>query len=407
LNINVSGASPYVQNLSFAGPAVNTISTNRLYRHTLTSAGIKAWSVSWNEVSSAGSKSCSTTAGFTIPVPSCGTADIETLPTPLVWGNPINLKVAFNPSQTLASTPHTYTLTSSVHNTLTDCSGDLLSPTGETCTLPWIDMDPKTYPWTLTWKTETKACPAVSNTSCSNLPPLVATNQPGYLETTNGVAYIREINNQPYFSKTQSLSSNVFGSANPDSTAQVLKCTGNAFNCTKSNYLLLGYSDSNAISTSQSWYLHLKSILAQAFNVNRIILEGPKSMADISANLVNTKENIIEINGDFNATGVCTNSNIFLISGNLNITPDFKLSETNKSKNACIFIVKGTTVVLNNQKSVPTCSGNHINNATEIPSMRDTIEAFIITNDFTTNTSARQLYIKGGLITNTFTNSLK
>ena len=120
-----------------------------------------------------------------------------------------------------------------------------------------------------------------------------------------------------------------------------------------------------------------------------------------SSLLSSTKENVIEITGNFDASGLCTRANIFLVSGDLNITPDLTISGAN---DACLFIVNGTTRMLSSSKVAVTCGG--ATNPTTVANPQDKVQAFIITNNFTTKTSEIQLYVKGGVITNTFIGGL-
>jgi hypothetical protein len=130
-------------------------------------------------------------------------------------------------------------------------------------------------------------------------------------------------------------------------------------------------------------------------------------MAAVNSTLSSTQVNVVEYTGaTFVAGGIkgCNNRTIFLIDGDLEITPDMTLD--NIAEDACLFIVRGTTRILTSGKTAPTCGGDHINTIREILTPRDNIDAFIITSNFTTNPSAVQLYIKGGVITNTLTGGL-
>jgi hypothetical protein len=209
-------------------------------------------------------------------------------------------------------------------------------------------------------------------------------------------------------------SSNIFGTSKLLKNDHQLSCIDrNAFNCSKRDYLLLGYSDANSM-ISQTWYSYLLGPLIRNLSKINLVKPGPNSLTAYNAlpstTVSRTKVNVVDIDGDFSvvADQKCKNANIFFISGNLTITPNLTIEPIDSAKHACLFIVNGTTTILNNGRSAPdtaVCSASSIRTdlAFSIPSLRDTVYAFIITNDFTTEFSQRQLYLKGGVITNAFT----
>jgi hypothetical protein len=314
------------------------------------------------------------------------------------------MRAVFNPPQ--ASAPYTYGNINVSHSTLTACLGNVFSADGETCTLPWAGGTPKSYPWSITWKTTDKVCNALTSNSCPWSNTITATNRPSYMKTVNGVSYIRTQNNQPYFNTVlpDNFSTSIFGSNRASTMDQTPNCTGTAIHCTKSNYLLLSYADSNFVTNPITWYSYLKGPLERNLTANVVNWTGAGNLAAVMASpLSDTKVNVIKINGDLTATGQCHGQNIFLISNNLTITPDLTIANT--ATDACLYIVNGTTRVLASTKIAMTCGGDHIDIRTEA-SPKDEIRAFIITTDFTTNASSVQLYVTGGIITNTFNNGL-
>jgi hypothetical protein len=210
---------------------------------------------------------------------------------------------------------------------------------------------------------------------------------------------------QPNFNTKlpDSFSSSIFGSNSVEPTAQTPSCGGNAQFCTTKNYLLLDYSDANSIALPSSWYAYFQSLNSSP-KVN--IVTGASTFADAMASpqLSNTVVNLINISGNFAvaAGSQCKYANIFLISGNLNITPNLTL--TNQDTSGCLFIVGGTTKVLQGSTASQSCalSPSHIDE-TKIANPTAKIQAFIMTEGFSTDfnpTSKAQLSIKGGVITN-------
>ena len=409
LDVRASGAGPYFNYPSVVVTGFQAVKvSDLLYRHTITSGGTKSWTFSWRENASvgSGSRNCSSVASINIPLPVCGTVGVPpmTNPNPILWGSDVNLKVQFSPLESTA--PHTYSITSNTHSVLTNCTGDAFLPGGENCFVPWTNSDPKTYSWNIAWRTTDKVCSALMNNTCSWSNQLQATNKPSYMKTMNGFSYIKSKDFQPAFNTEfpDHFSTNIFASNMPLTMDHTPNCTGNAVHCTESNYLLLNYQDSNSATGPLTWYAYFKNQLRKNLKVNLINWTGAGDMSAVN-NLSTTKINVVEYTGTFTASGLgrCNNRTIFLIDGNLNITPEFTINDP--TVNACLFIVNGTTRIFSSTKTPATCSGTHID-TTLVANPKDTIEAFIITNNFTTNSSAVQLYIKGGVITNTMTEGL-
>jgi hypothetical protein len=384
-----------------------------VFRHTIGSAGLKEWTLKWEEKASINPlgniapRKCEANTKIDIPAPLCGTIISSSSPNPLLWGDKVTLRARFDPAQ--ADAPYTYNVLTNVHSSLTACLGDIFTTDGETCTLPWVAGSPKEYDWNIKWKTTDKTCSAVVNNLCSWSNTLTAINRPSFMKTTNGFSYIRTLNNQPYFNVStpdhDHFSTNIFGSNNANAIDQNPPCNGTAIHCTESKYLLLGYADSNSVSNPTTWYAYLKGKIAANLNTNFVDWGGAKNLGAVmgSSSLSDTAVNVINVDGDFSATGQCHGANIFLINGSLNITPD--LSIVNTTTDACLFIVRNTTSVLKSTKSSRVCTGNHID-YTENAIPRDDVRAYIITSNFTTSKSEVQLFVKGGVITNTFTGGL-
>jgi hypothetical protein len=223
----------------------------------------------------------------------------------------------------------------------------------------------------------------------------------GFLETQKGFSYIGGNNNQPDFSTLRSFSTNVFASKNAIGT-QVPSCAGTL--CSSLRYLTFDYADANTLATGLTWYSYLKNPLLNNVDLNKIERTST-SYSAVSPSLLSDKTNLVVVNGDFSATGQCSKTNVFLISGNLTITPNFTVAAN--PKDACLFIVGGTTRVLQSASPTIVCASLTTNNSANVPSLRDSVDAFIITKNFTTDASSRQLLIKGGLVTDTFIGGAK
>jgi hypothetical protein len=418
LDISISGASPYLLGLELLGLPVTTITPNILFRHTLTSAGTKSWTVNWQEVASVGSANRYCTMDISNPInpPSCGTVNTDISPNPLIWGEKATIKAVFSPN--LCST-HNYTNILITRKNLTYISGSAFSTTCEVTPLGETSLVLNSNPHSLTfsWQLSEKACPAIVSSACSvNSDEWTSINQSGYLTTKNGVSYIGEfatlptgedniaVNKQPKFSISDNFSSNIFGSLNSNLYKQLLSektCWPQDTLCSSKEYLLLGYLDTNSQS---SWYSYLKNSLLTNSKLNILASQNNLSgMAGISGLLVDDKVNLVPVSGTMTLqAGIkCDNATIFLISGDLNITPDFTV---NGLEDACLFIVGGKTTILASSKTAPNCYGEE--RLDTIGNPQDIIQAFIITKDFTTVKSAVQLYIKGGVITNSFDDGL-
>ena len=417
LDISISGASAYLRNLAFSGPPVSTITQNILYRHTITSAGIKAWTLTWQEVASVGSatpRNCSTTISNLIPEPSCGTVTKSTNPAPAVWGESVTLNAQITKPTPPAGYSYVTAQINSILNPVAQTNCGPLNIVGssftQNCFLPYIPGTPKQYAWDVTYRIADASCASVISPSCSDSVPVVGTNRPGYMSTENGVAYIgighgsgTGLNNQPRFNPSDNLSTNIFGSSNSAAGSHVLSCVTNGGSiCSSKKYLLLNYSD---INSNASWYSYLSNSLLNNPKLN-VINKNSVHFHSITES-ISTKVNLINIAGSLTVDGdTCDNSNIYLIRDNLEITPDLTV---NSLDDACLFIVGGTTTIRESTKIAMTCGGNIDNRI--VADKQDKIQAFIITNNFTTNistntTTAIQLYIKGGVITNTFIGGL-
>ena len=423
LDISIVGASPYLRNLTLSGLPVTTITPNILYRHTITSAGLKSWTLNWQEIASVGvatPRNCSTTISNNIPAPVCTGSTVTklTVPSVPIWGDPLTINAQINVLVSYAATQ-----INSILNPVaqTNCSpiDFASSPFTQNCSLLYIPGTPKVYSWDVTYKIAEVSCPSVVSLTCSNSEPIIGTDRAGYLSTENGVSYIGElsgaatndpakaINKQPRFSQADNFSTNIFGSLNSLANNHVLACTpgSNAVFCSSKDYLLLGYSD---INSNASWYSYLFSSLTTNLKLNKITSGGTNlgSITGFDSTKVNvvTVAGSLEINSSVNlADGICNNSNVFLINGDLNITSDFRVAGLD---DACLFIVNGNTIINKSPKAEENCGGATNNTNIANPAYQDYVQAFIITGNFTTVKSSRQLYIKGGVITNTFNGGL-
>ena len=197
-----------------------------------------------------------------------------------------------------------------------------------------------------------------------------------YLQTIDGNVYIRgklEMNKFPV-NKTpvQKFSSFNYATNQVGGVSATLPSVSTWLS-TK-NYLLFSYDDINSNLTfdfSNSVKSRVDSSAISTSINSDLVLTSANYDATVGA------FQVVNINGSltFNS-GSCNSKTIFFIENNLRFNANFPVI----GDNACLFVVKGTTTI------APTVSS---------------VNAYIITKNFTSEESATQLNIKGGVIAQT------
>jgi hypothetical protein len=134
------------------------------------------------------------------------------------------------------------------------------------------------------------------------------------------------------------------------------------------NYLLFNYNDANG---NPNFFDYLKNRLSLSIQTTS---KPTSTLSNVNYEEFVGDNDVVFVNGHLTLENAsCNSKTIFFVSGNLIVNTNFDIN----GNNACLFIVKGDTNVKPN-----------ITN----------IKAFIITNGFSSQFSANQLILKGGLI---------
>jgi hypothetical protein len=316
---------------------------------------------------------------------------------------PFTLNSAYNLAPAAA-----YQFVSDVYSPSLNCSA--ASPAGSTnlsrnCNfIPPVPQSPINYTWTHNWRTINQTCTNITR-SCQEVYNFTAVPNPGYIVTRDGTNFVKGIVNQPRFNVNDDFNSSVFGSlsaslgnhhlinANDCQANSLVTCSSKGI----TNILAPSYNDANYRS---DWLATYKQQLQENVPTNLVqTLSG-----NITYSQIDPTKKLILITGSLTipAGTMCTGSKLVVIEGgSLNINPRF----INNGDSACMFLVGGTTNILNGADNRSVTSST---NPRYAESDLDRIDALIITTAYTDSDDGDDLLvIKGGVLVQSAANTFR